>query len=306
MRKIIIAVILALGLLLVPSIASATSSITVVDRTGDGVWTGNIWQVEMFPGEEKATTLTLHNTSSESLGVEIKVTPNSLDNGNLVFRLDRSSFTMHSKSYTNVTLTVEASNSTTPDTYTTELEIKSELPTDGDGGGGGGTSKLSITHIEVEDVTETTAVITWQTSSSARTLLTYWNGDKDTVRDNKYIRYHSITLESLEPDTEYEFRIKCYNRYDSTDSEDGKFTTASKPEEPTEPEEPAKPEEPEPVVPKPTPPKPTPSVPPTTPPSITPPATPEQPVPWLLIGGLVAIAILIAVGGIIWKRRQRS
>lgn len=127
--KKVIALILAvtLALLMVPSVASAASGIQIVDRTGNGEWTNNTWQVEIYPGESKSTTLNLYNSSSSSLGVEVTIFPESLDNGNLTFELDKSTFTMPRKSYADVTLSVKANGSATLGTYTAELEIKSEV-----------------------------------------------------------------------------------------------------------------------------------------------------------------------------------
>lgn len=130
MKRILITIILAgLLLLMMPIVVSADLGVAVTDRTEeDGVWEGNIWKVEMFPGETKSTTLVLRNSSRSSLGVEVSITPNSLDNGNLVFELDKANFTMPGRSYTNVTLTIETNGSASPGTYATELTIKSEVP----------------------------------------------------------------------------------------------------------------------------------------------------------------------------------
>lgn len=141
MKRIAIAIVLVLTLLLIPSVVEATSGIEVVGKTGDGTWTWDgIWEVDIYPGEVKSTTIKLHNSHNDSLRVEVGILPNSLDCGNLVFELDKPVFTMPSKSYTDVTLTVTASGSTTPGSYTAELVIISEVPpTDnGNGGGGGG------------------------------------------------------------------------------------------------------------------------------------------------------------------------
>ncbi|GAI69943.1 unnamed protein product, partial [marine sediment metagenome] len=56
MKRTIIAIVLALALplLLAPSAISA-AGVAVVDRTGDGEWTNNTWQVEIYPGESKST-----------------------------------------------------------------------------------------------------------------------------------------------------------------------------------------------------------------------------------------------------------
>ncbi|GAI85511.1 unnamed protein product, partial [marine sediment metagenome] len=76
MRRTIV-LILILGLLLVPapSVANADSGIQVVDRTGDGQWTGDTWEVNIYPGETKVTALTLYNSSSSSLDVEVTILP---------------------------------------------------------------------------------------------------------------------------------------------------------------------------------------------------------------------------------------
>ena len=130
MKRILTVTILALSLLLlmVPTAVSAASGIEVTSRTGDGEWIEDAWQVEIFPGEVKSTTLTLYSSSSSSLDVEVIVAPDSLDNGNLVFELDKTSFAMPRKSYVDVVLAVKANGSATPGTYTTELTLKSEIP----------------------------------------------------------------------------------------------------------------------------------------------------------------------------------
>lgn len=129
MKRILIALGLTLALLLLvtPTIVSA-AGVSVVDKTGDGGWIGNTWQVSIYPSESKSTTLTLYNSSSSSLTVEIPL-PDTLDNGNLTFELDKSNFTMSGKSYMDITLTLRASSSTTPGTYAVKLlEIRSEVP----------------------------------------------------------------------------------------------------------------------------------------------------------------------------------
>ena len=126
--KRIIAIILILTLLLIASPASASSGIEIVDRVGDGTWIGDTWEVNVFPGESKATTLTLYNSFSESAEVELTILPDSLDNGNLLFELDKVSFTIPGKSYADVTLAVEASPTATPGTYTSELRIEAVSP----------------------------------------------------------------------------------------------------------------------------------------------------------------------------------
>jgi len=127
MRRTIVAVILAALLLLMMPTAVSAAGVTVGGKTGDGIWTDDTWTVNIYPGETKSTTITLYNSSSSSLGVEVAVLPDSFDNGNLTFDLDKSSFTMPGGTSADVTLTVEANGSATPGTYTAELEIESEV-----------------------------------------------------------------------------------------------------------------------------------------------------------------------------------
>jgi len=139
MKRLIIATIplLLLALLLIPLTASAASGVYVKDKTGDD-WVGDTWQVDVYPGESKSTILTLHNPSGSSLATTVSITPASLDNGNLVFELNKHYFTISGGKYAEVILSVTASNSATPGNYTTALKIKSEVPPSGPGGGGGG------------------------------------------------------------------------------------------------------------------------------------------------------------------------
>ncbi len=148
MKRLLMTIVLILGLLLLvmPIAVSAASGITVVDRIGDGVWEGSTWQVEIYPGEAKSTILTLYNSSSSPLDVEVTIIPDSLDNGNLTFELSETNFTMPGRSNVGVILTANASGSATPGTYTAELTIKSEVPPTPTPSfsGGGGISLYSI------------------------------------------------------------------------------------------------------------------------------------------------------------------
>ncbi len=130
MRKIVvIALMLALGLMLVPSLTTAWIGVYVVGKTGDGTWVGSTWKVDIYPGEEKSTTLTLYNPTVLPVSVEVAVAPESLDNGNLTFELSQSGFVLPKKAHAAVVLTVKASGNATPGTYTAELRIKSEVAT---------------------------------------------------------------------------------------------------------------------------------------------------------------------------------
>lgn len=127
-NRIVIALIIILALLLVPSPARAASGIKIVDRVGDGTWIGNTWKVNVYAGEGKATTLTFYNSSKDLAEVDISIVPNSLDDGNLLFELDKLTFTILGKSYVEVTLAVKASGSAAPGTYYSELKIKATSP----------------------------------------------------------------------------------------------------------------------------------------------------------------------------------
>ena len=98
--------------------------ITIVSRTGDGIWNGDTWKVEVYPGEAKSTTIKLYNSSYSKLNVEVRIKPKSLDGGNLIFELDKENLTMVKKSYMEVTLTVKVSEDTKPGTYSVELKVK--------------------------------------------------------------------------------------------------------------------------------------------------------------------------------------
>lgn len=150
MKKIVVVVILILSLLLVTSPAYA-AGVTVTGKTGDGVWVGNTWKVDIYPGETKSTVLTLRNSSSSSLDVEVSVLPSSLDNGNLTFGLNKTEFTMSGRSYANVVLSVEASGSATPGIYTTDFTIKFEEPYSSPSWDTGGTTRYLKVDLWGED-----------------------------------------------------------------------------------------------------------------------------------------------------------
>ena len=108
MTRIAIAVMLAaLLLLMTPTAVSTTSGVVVVSKTGDGGWIDNAWEVNIYPGESKSTAIKLYNSSSSPLDVWVTILLESLDEGNLTFELDKSSFTIPGKRYTNVILSVE-------------------------------------------------------------------------------------------------------------------------------------------------------------------------------------------------------
>jgi hypothetical protein len=300
MKRITVALIIALVLLLAPSVASAATGIEVVSRTGDGVWTDDTWQVQMFPGEEKATTLSLYNSASSSLDAAVTVSPSSLDNGNLTFELAKSSFTMPGKSYADVTLSVRASGSATPGTYTTELEIKSEVTSPAGGGGGGGgpgdTTPPRISDILASAITETSADIAWETNEKSDSQVEYWSSPSEfSTLDTERVIYHHAHLSGLTPGTTYHYKTMSRDAAGNLAVSDMyTFTTLGKP-----------------PVPPPAPPAPvTPAPPaPPTPPEVTPPVTPVVPTPvvnWPLIGGIIAGVVIVGLGVFFWMRRRAA
>ena len=296
--KKVIALILAvtLALLMIPSVANAASGIQVVDRTGDGQWTDDTWKVEIYPGETKSTTVSLYNSSSSSLEVVATILPESLDGGNLNFELDKSTFTMPGRSYSDITLTVKASGSTTPGTYTAELRIKSEVAPSEDEDDG--VSRLRLYGLTVNNITQDSADIVWKTSRTSTSQVTYWSSPGVTLKDKTYVRKHLVHLENLEQDTTYYFEVVSRDKYRRKASDEGEFTTLKKIPKPKPTPTPS---------PTPTPtPTPAPTPPPTPTPAPTPPLAPptaEKPTPWGLIGGVVGG--LAAAGGIgywFWRR----
>ena len=298
-------VILILSLLLVSSPVSA-AGIAVTNKTGDGVWDGNTWKVVLYPGEIKSTTIELYNSSSSRLDVEVSVIPDSSDDGNLTFELDKTDFTMSGRSYANVTLTVKASGSTAPSTYTAELKVKSEEEEE-DGDGGRRVSKLRLYDLKVENITENSVDITWRTSRLSRSELTYWASDETTIIDKDYTRKHLVRLEDLKDDTTYYFEIACRDKYKLRVEDDGKFTTLEKEIAPT-------------PTPAPTPtltPSPTPTLTPTPTPTLEPAPTPLLPPsngePEVSLGIVFGVSVamlvglaLIVVGLIYWRSRRRA
>jgi len=180
--------------------------------------------------------------------------------------------------------------------YSLNLTIPAHVTVDfpsggGGGGGGGGIGALKITDIEVNNITETSAEITFRTNRGATTRLTYWASAETVIRDSGYTTRHTVILEGLDVCTEYQFEIKCEDKYGLRDTEHGVFITLC-------------------IEPSPTPtptPMPTPTPPTTTPPATTSPITttpPEtEPEPetywWPLLWAGIGLAV-IALGVLAW------
>jgi len=299
MKKLAFAIILALCLTLLLTPVASAAGISVISKTGDGTWSGNNWQVQMYPAETKFAVLTLYNSSSSSLDVEASVSPASLDDGNVTFEVDSPAFTMLGKAYADITLSAGASGSATPGVYEAVFELKFEIAPSGGGGGGGGMGALEITDIKVTNITETTAEITWRTNRGATTKLTYWASPEVVVRDSDFAARHTMLLERLMACTEYQFEIYCIDNYGLRDTEKSEFKTFC----------PAPPATSTPEI---TPPPPPVTIPPTTPPVTTPPPEttpePEAGFPWVSFLWLLAVVIVCASASVWWwiTRRRKS
>ena len=226
MNKVVTTIILAtLLLLMMPVAVSAASDIEVMSKTGDGTWDEDTWQVEIYPGETKSTTLTLYNSSSSSLAIEVTIIPNSLDDGNLTFELDKTDFTMLGGTDTNVVLSVLANGSATPGAYTTTLTIKSEVSPSPILPPSGGVSIFRLYNLTIENITVNSADILWETSRPTTSILVYWSISETTIENETRIAEHTVHLEELEDDTTYYFEITCKDQYGLRKSDKGEFTT---------------------------------------------------------------------------------
>ena len=298
--KRIIAIILILALLLTPSVAYAAHGIEVTSKAGDGVWYGDTWKVSIYPGETKATTLALYNPSDDSLRADVMVAPSSLDGGNLVFwlrtpllpylpshRQAQLSFTIRSGQHTAVVLRVEASTDATPGIYTTQLRIRSELPSPP-------TTPIDITPPRIYgvwlcDVSETTADICWTTNEKSTSQVKYWTSPSIlSSLDKTLITKHQVGLTRLTPGTTYRYRVMSEDKrgnlaisdkYTFTTLEKEKPTPSDDEEEPENGEEPIKPEDEE---------------------------IPPKYIPWALIGGVLAgLGVTGGLGFWFWQRKVR-
>lgn len=120
--KKLIAVIL-LGLLLLPSTTNADSPIKIIDKTGDGYWVDDTWQVSLYPGETAKTTLSIRNNTANPMEVELGISPDG-HYDEVKFRWDDDEFTIKGKHTVDATLYVKVSGSAAPGKYTGELTIE--------------------------------------------------------------------------------------------------------------------------------------------------------------------------------------
>jgi len=122
MKRILIA-LLVIAFLLIPAQSVSAAGVSISQTDGDGAWSGDTWSVDIYPNEEKSTTITLYNSSSYQNDIEVVSNPESFDNGNVTFTLSQSVFSIPAKSYAEFTLTVRANAQTAPGVYSSSIEI---------------------------------------------------------------------------------------------------------------------------------------------------------------------------------------
>jgi len=230
-KKITAILMVGLLLLMLPMVASAAGVIEE-STTGDGTWDGDVWSVSIYPGETKTTSIHLYNSSSNSCNIEAAVIPDSLDNGNLTFKLSKTSFTMPTQVYTDIILTVRASGSATPGTYTAQFEIASEivfesLPSIPSTSPDTTPPVISDVWFCEEGVTGTTAHICWTTNDPSTSQIEYWSSPSQfSPLDATYVTEHHIELTGLTPDTTYYYRTMSENEVGNLAvSDEFSFTT---------------------------------------------------------------------------------
>lgn len=321
-----IAIIIAVLGLLLTTTAVGAAGIEVVSKTGDGTWIGSTWQVGIFPAEVKTTTLTLYNSSSGSLAVEVTISPSLLDNGNLTFELNKPSFTMSSKSYANVILSIRASGGATPGIYTTELEIKSEIPTPSMVATSAATAIGTTTATLNGSLTSLGSASSVQVSFEWGLTTSYGNTTSTQVMTST--GSFNAPLSGLLPNTTYHFRAKVVGEgigygLDMTLTTTAPSAVPGGPSQPTPTPKPTPTPAPTPkptLVPTPTPtpippttetPTPTPipttilPTPEPTSPTETPPEEPQYKIPWWTIVVVIGTCLII-LGILIGYKRKKG
>ena len=232
MRGVIVAVILILGLLLIPSVASAASGVQVVSKTGDGNWTDNTWKVTMYPGEQKSTTVTFKNPSLRDITLTLSATPSIFDDGNIIISFDNSTLVVPAKSEACAVLSASATGSSTPETYSAELKVQILPP------------PLSITTNDAIWITVKGATLNGQLdglgSFDSVSVSFEWGTspgvlDREThPRPKRRVGVFRARLQRLSPNTTYYFRAVAEGDGETAYGDVLNFTT-KKPEKPKKP-----------------------------------------------------------------------
>ncbi len=92
---------------------------------------------------------------------------------------------------------------------------------------------LVLSSIDVSDITENSATISWDTNFDSNSWVNYGKtadyGWLKTANNQSSLTEHSTTLDSLESNTKYYYKVSSrgYSPYNSTITETGEFTTAN-------------------------------------------------------------------------------
>jgi hypothetical protein len=91
-------------------------------------------------------------------------------------------------------------------------------------------SALDISDVRVEDVTDRSAVVKWETDESADSFVSYGEDKEElkTIGDTKSVEEHSFGLDRLSASTKYYFKIKSGETEDNKDGDFYTFKTLEK------------------------------------------------------------------------------
>jgi hypothetical protein len=92
---------------------------------------------------------------------------------------------------------------------------------------------VNISNVQVGEVTQSSAVVTWETDEPADSFVSYGESGEElqTVGDASQVAAHSLNLVSLTPETDYQFSVASGT---AIDDNDGQFYTFSTPVPDTE------------------------------------------------------------------------
>lgn len=105
------------------SAATNWEAITIVSTEGDGEWHSPHWTVGMYAAERKEAIIVLGNSFDEDILVTLTVSPESHDDGNLVFGFNNPELLVPAQGEASFIFYVEANQSVTPGTYSTTVNI---------------------------------------------------------------------------------------------------------------------------------------------------------------------------------------
>lgn len=83
--------------------------------------------------------------------------------------------------------------------------------TSGGGGGGGGGDRTAprITEVTIFNITETSADVSWKTQEKSNSQVEYWASPSErTPLDTEMVLSHLVSLEDLEPGTDYTLKVR--------------------------------------------------------------------------------------------------